>query len=202
MPFESRFVERRPMPELLLSPTRCPIPGCSDLKMRRNLLCLKHSVEVWGNVQSSNGEPLIQDAIVESVAEREQRAAAEEARRAEVRKANGSIYYIRVDDKVKIGWTSNLPQRMKSYPPHMVLLTDHPGTRADERDLHRTFKPSRASGREWYHPTQELLAHIGRAHDAEQKRRDEEHLARLTASAEESDAVFAASNAEATLLFK
>lgn len=173
MPVEpQRYV---PLPMVTL--VKCPIPDCRELTLRDHIVCLTHAVDIWTKVQATKGEPFFTEAIIESVARREQRLAEVEARRAAARKVAGTIYYIRVDDKIKIGWTSNLPQRLMSYPPHMVRLTDHPGTKADERDLHRSFKPSRASGREWYHPTQELMAHIDRVHREEMERREAEHWA-------------------------
>lgn len=56
------------------------------------------------------------------------------------------------------------------------FLAGHPGTRADERDLHRSFRPFLAAGREWYHPAQLLMDHIAEAkatmdaHEAERKK--------------------------------
>lgn len=179
MPTEPAPRRRRTRIGSVVSDTRCPIPGCRDYKLVRNLVCLNHSVEIWGHVQSLKGEPLVQEAILESVAERERRLEELEKRRAEARKQLGWIYYLKLDDRIKIGWTSNLGQRLQSYPPYAQSLTEHPGTRADERDLHRTFKPSRSSGREWYFPTPELMAHIDRVRAAEMERRTQEHLAQV-----------------------
>lgn len=164
---------------IFLEDAKCPIPGCTDRPLKGELVCTPHAVKIWARVQSIKGDPLIQNAITESVAEREQRMDEDERRRLEVSKTKGDIYYVRVDEKIKIGWSSNLGQRLASYPPHTVQLCDHPGTRADERDLHRTFKPSRASGREWYHPTPELMAHIDRVRNAEMERRSAAHWARV-----------------------
>ena len=164
---------------VFLKDTECPIPGCTDRPLKGEMVCTPHAVQIWARVQAIKGDPLIQNAITESVAEREARMEEDERRRREFGKTHGDIYYLRVDEKIKIGWSSNLPQRLMSYPPHMVLLCDHPGTRADERDLHRSFKPSRAAGREWYHPTPELLAHIDRVHHAEMERRTAAHWARV-----------------------
>jgi hypothetical protein len=73
------------------------------------------------------------------------------------------IYFLALDDKVKVGWTSNLEQRMKSYPPHSRLLVTYPGSRADERDLHRTLATSRVAGREWYERTPHIETTIREA---------------------------------------
>lgn len=146
----------------ILADVKCPIPGCTDRRLKTGLVCIRHGVEIWQQVQRSKGEPEIHQIAVESVAERERKLDEAHRKNIEFNKRHGQIYYLRLDEKIKIGWSANLGQRLMSYPPHMVLLADHPGNRADERDLHRTFRPSLAAGREWYHPTQELLDHIQR----------------------------------------
>lgn len=139
---------------------RCPIPGCRGSIPASSLVCVKHGVQIWKHIEAVKGASFVTGEI-ETFQERDQRRETDESRRVEARKQDGTIYYVRVDDKIKIGWTGgHLWGRLKAYPPHMKLLADHPGTRADERDLHRSFAPSRASGREWYHATPELLAHI------------------------------------------
>lgn len=73
-----------------------------------------------------------------------------------------NIYYIRQGDLIKIGYSTNLHGRLTSYGPTAKVLAHHAGTRADERDLHRTFRPLLAHGREWYNPGEVLLDHIAR----------------------------------------
>lgn len=142
--------------------TDCPIPGCRNSIPTNSLVCVKHGVQIWKHIESIRGASFV-TAEIETFQERERRQDSDERRRAEARKQPGTIYYVRVDDKIKIGWTGgHLWDRLKAYPPHMKLIADHPGTRADERDLHRSFAPSRASGREWYYATPEVLAHIER----------------------------------------
>jgi hypothetical protein len=78
----------------------------------------------------------------------------------------GQIYYIRLNDVIKIGWTSNLHSRLIDYNPGAVLLAHHAGTRTDERDLHRSFKPLRVHGREWYDGNASIiLDHIAKVID-------------------------------------
>ena len=50
--------------------------------------------------------------------------------------------------------------RLKSYGPTITVLAIEGGTRADERDLHRTFRPYLAKGREWYEPAPIIMEHI------------------------------------------
>ena len=74
------------------------------------------------------------------------------------------LYAMRVDDLIKIGWTSMLltdrRDRIKTECSASVveILAFTPGTRADERDLHHSLANSVKRGREWYHPTPEVMA--------------------------------------------
>lgn len=72
----------------------------------------------------------------------------------------GWVYYIRVDERIKIGYSADVRERMRAYPPHSDLLAVHPGTRTLEREMHAMFKGALAAGREWFHPVPDLLAHI------------------------------------------
>lgn len=72
------------------------------------------------------------------------------------------IYYLQVGGHIKIGWTSDLGKRMRSYPPNTELLAIHPGRRADERALHKRFAVHRSHGQEWYPLVPVLLDHIKR----------------------------------------
>jgi hypothetical protein len=134
--------------------TQCDIVGCPGIKLTDMIVCRDHALSIWSAVQHANNvvprvTPLTHHGHL----------------------IEGWIYYIRLDDKIKIGWTANLEKRLRSYPPHAEVVAEHPGTRADERDLHRSFKPSRAAGREWYYPTPEVMAHIEQARSAEMQRR-------------------------------
>lgn len=72
----------------------------------------------------------------------------------------GTIYYLRVGDLIKIGFTADIDQRMKHYPPNTELLAQHPGTRQTERRMHHKFLHHRASGREWFTPSDDITQHI------------------------------------------
>ena len=72
----------------------------------------------------------------------------------------GTIYYLRVGDLIKIGFTVDFGQRMRSYPPNAVLLARHPGTRETERQMHHKFLHRLAKGREWFTPCEEIDRHV------------------------------------------
>lgn len=72
----------------------------------------------------------------------------------------GTVYFLRSGGHIKIGWTSDLAKRMRTYPPDSTLLAHHPGTRKDEQCLHRKFAVHRTHGREWYTLSPVILEHI------------------------------------------
>lgn len=77
----------------------------------------------------------------------------------------GVIYYLRVSGLIKIGFTTNLEQRVKAYPPDTELLAAHRGTMKTERAMHTRFCAELAGRREWFRESDELMAHIHRVRD-------------------------------------
>lgn len=72
------------------------------------------------------------------------------------------VYYVQIDQHVKIGYSSNLRHRLKSYPLNRRLLATEPGDERTESVRLIEFAEHRAMGREWFHPAPRLLAHINR----------------------------------------
>lgn len=70
------------------------------------------------------------------------------------------VYYVQIMSHIKIGWTGNLEQRMRQFPPNSQLLAVHPGSRKDEAAIHKRFAHIRSHGREWYPLVPQLLEHI------------------------------------------
>lgn len=67
------------------------------------------------------------------------------------------VYYMRFGDRIKIGTTTDLPQRLGAVP-HDELLAVEPGGNGTERSRHAQFRSAHAH-REWFHVTPELLGH-------------------------------------------
>lgn len=150
--------------------SKCLLGGCGRSTRLTFLVCDEHAVEIWGIVESvkdTPASPIPSNVVLPA--------------RPPSHLDGGWIYYLRLDEKIKIGWTANYIQRMKAYPPHARVIARHPGARADERDLHRSFKPSRVAGREWYAPTPELMRHIEQVHEDNRRRFEEEQAAREAA---------------------
>lgn len=78
----------------------------------------------------------------------------------------GTIYYLRVGDLVKIGYTTSLDARMRQYPPNATLLAQHPGTRETEREMHNKFAAKLDRGREWFKSCAEIDEHIAAVQEA------------------------------------
>ncbi|MGW6569708.1 hypothetical protein [Streptomyces sp. NPDC054975] len=70
------------------------------------------------------------------------------------------VYFARRERLIKIGTTTNLPQRMMSL--HARDLATEPGDIVRERQLHRRFEHLRAPGRgrEWFQPGTDLIGYI------------------------------------------
>lgn len=71
------------------------------------------------------------------------------------------VYFLRFGDRVKIGYTGNLAQRLRALP-HDELLGTIPGDESTEWDLHERFAHLRIKG-EWFRAEPELLEFIASA---------------------------------------
>lgn len=70
------------------------------------------------------------------------------------------VYYARIDGCIKIGTTIDLDSRMNALAPECLLATEA-GSYDLEKARHRQFAKSKAPrGREYFHPTEDLMAHI------------------------------------------
>lgn len=98
----------------------------------------------------------------------EQRLTAEvttQERNSVLRALGSVIYAVRLPDNVvKIGHTGNLASRSQRLGTN-ELLAFRPGTYADEQQIHRGLTDHRHHGREYYHPTPEVLALVNGMRD-------------------------------------
>jgi len=74
----------------------------------------------------------------------------------------GVIYYLQVEDLIKIGFTRDLHGRLRAYPPMARLLATHPGTFQLEGQMHKKFAHHLADRKEWFTVHVALLEHIER----------------------------------------
>ncbi|QAY74054.1 GIY-YIG nuclease family protein [Agromyces protaetiae] len=69
------------------------------------------------------------------------------------------VYYVRFDDRVKIGTSSNPRARIAALPHHEVLAFEL-GGRVLERARHARFAAHRIPGTEWFERSPELDEHV------------------------------------------
>lgn len=70
------------------------------------------------------------------------------------------VYYVQIGEHIKIGYTSRLKERMKTYPITRRLLAVEAGGLSIEKQRHNQFKQYLDQGNEWFKPGPELLVHI------------------------------------------
>lgn len=140
---------------------RCVWPGCGTRHMmvRVGPLCWEHAQLVADAVNESTHR-VISNAQADA-ATRRQREAEQRAKVAASRGQHpGWIYYVRVGDRIKIGYSVDVKRRMRAYPPDSRLLAVHPGTPQLETEMHQRFAGSLAAGREWFRESTDLAEHI------------------------------------------
>jgi hypothetical protein len=76
----------------------------------------------------------------------------------EPRPAKGLVYFVRLGNRIKIGYTTNMKARMVAVP-HEEVLGTVPGTMTDERRCHAAFAHLREHG-EWFRAEPDLLKFI------------------------------------------
>jgi hypothetical protein len=105
-------------------------------------LCQKHALHVWAQVNTDIEGGEVKPPKL--------------PKKPKPQPGAGWIYYLKVGDQIKVGYASDLQQRMRSYPPNATLFAAHRGTLDDEKRIHASLAIHRAAGREWYHPTPEM----------------------------------------------
>lgn len=156
-------------PKLAKPDHLCVWPECTERRSFVTMpLCPVHVGYVHETAKRLKWDETREEAItrtrrMEATRRRSERVWAREDRLSETRGAKpGWIYYLHIDGKVKIGYTTDIVKRMRSYPPSSPLLGVHPGTPELERQMHEQFRGSLIQGREWFRPDGDLLAHCER----------------------------------------
>jgi hypothetical protein len=121
-------------------------------------ICIKHAAKIMAFLNDVVPAAIEDRMIVAAEAMRQDRHARTERQR----RAPDVfvVYYLQVGEAIKIGYTANLPTRLRTYPPHAKLLTYEPGGPALEAQRHKEFAEDLTAGREWFAPSDRLLAHI------------------------------------------
>jgi hypothetical protein len=145
----------------------CVWPTCERRTTHMNgkllALCVSHAWDVYAAVQDDvDNQPKISEHQLNRLIEGRQRRVREDEARESRAIEPGWVYYVRITDRIKVGYSTDVRQRMRAYPPHAQLLAIHPGTPTLERQVHADLKGHLAQGREWFRPDPEVMAHIDR----------------------------------------
>lgn len=163
--------------------TVCVVPGCGDQLMtwmngqrhkvleRRDSsleipICYDHAATVWAELVHHHAR---RDKFIEAIADVNEgiasRYATEKVQEKVdfLKRQDGDIYFIKLNGLVKVGWSRDLHQRVRSYGASAELLASYPATRDDETNLHRQLRPALAKGREWYDDGDVIQAFINEA---------------------------------------
>jgi hypothetical protein len=135
----------------------CDADGAPDMPFP---ICAQHAIELYRRmhemvtaVQGKHREyPQLHDAVVQAVKD-------------EADATPYVVYYVRVGDRIKIGRTMQLRQRLANYPPGSELLAVESGKSNLEARRISQFHHLLADRKEWFHPGADLLAHIARLQD-------------------------------------
>lgn len=77
------------------------------------------------------------------------------------------VYYLRVGDLVKVGFTTDLAARLRHYPAETKLLAWRMNGSFDmEREICQRLRTSVDHGREWFRPTTDVIAEVNAAREA------------------------------------
>lgn len=123
-------------------------------------ICVKHASQVLRYL-NSYAPGSMDDRIILAVRMMEQDRA-KQTERKRISNDFDVVYYVQVGGHIKIGYTSRLMERLRAYPPTSRLLAYEPGGKLVESQRHQQFADDLDAGREWFRPSEQLLAHINR----------------------------------------
>jgi hypothetical protein len=162
--------------------TRCAWPRCQaplesqiDLShephvTRYGVLCRTHAIDVAAAVLREQQihsmiEHIFEKQTSEDAVRLSEMRGKRERHEADIRSLRkdrpGFVYFLRVGERIKIGYSVDVKRRMRAYPPGCELLAVEPGDRELETQRHRQFAGSRTDGREWFRPTPDILDLVG-----------------------------------------
>lgn len=127
-------------------------------------VCMECQFKIVENLEAVLELPAVTEAMMKLArarrVEKKQKAVMNVMRRKRGEIGDGLVYYMRINGRIKIGYTTNLTQRSRNYPPGTELLAVEPGTREIEARRHNQFSRSLAQGREWFAESDAIRAHV------------------------------------------
>lgn len=129
---------------------------------QRVYMCQEHALQVWATVQEMIDPDTLRQIAYNRVTPHEERYP-ESYQPVPISECVGVVYFVRVGDLIKVGFSSDLGRRMKAYPPDAELLAYYSASFAEEQRWHKLLTVHRARRREWYHPTPEVMDAVEQA---------------------------------------
>lgn len=125
-------------------------------------MCLGCQFKIVSNAETALPLPAVTEAIARLARQRHEQKKLDARLQVilDEKNAEGWVYYMRINSRIKIGYTTNLRQRSRNYPPGTELLAVEPGDRHLESRRHAQFSRSLAQGREWFAESEDLAQHI------------------------------------------
>lgn len=130
----------------------------------RGTMCLRHQIEIMESLENVVQMPELSEAL--RLRKRKQwdikraRAVATAPLKSADPTADGVVYYMRINGRIKVGFTTDLTKRSRAYPPDTELLAVEPGGKSLERRRHEQFSRYLDRGREWFVEGPGLVEHI------------------------------------------
>lgn len=129
-------------------------------------ICMHCQIDIMTNLEKFVAMPEMSEAMYREARKRteiaKQQVKQENRRIATDPDSTGYVYYMRINGQIKIGYTANLRQRSRNYPPGTELLAIEPGTLELEKKRHGQFVRDLARGREWFRESDALAEHIAK----------------------------------------
>lgn len=91
--------------------------------------------------------------------ERQEQREAGFIRNSDQLESNATVYYIRVGNRCKIGYTRDFQRRMNALMPEEILATEVGGPILESK-RHEQFKDLRSHGKEWFRYERVLVEHV------------------------------------------
>lgn len=139
----------------------CDAPSMVDVPFP---ICKRHAeqliLHLTGETIEGRALRLMVEEQAKSLARKEEFDSEQEVRARRMAEQS-LVYYVRIGDHIKIGYTINMLARLSSLRiDEPALLATEPGGRELERQRHNQFKAERVSKREDFHTSPRLLEHI------------------------------------------
>lgn len=148
---------------------RCMWFGCTTAYLLPDInICANHAVRIKNRIEELDQQaiqrqmPAFKKRMDEQLDEQIERLKANKPQRDDFLEQAPEhwVYYVKNGDQIKIGFTTNLSQRLRQYPPNVEILGVEYGDEDLEKQRHEQFSAYLAYGREWFRDTQEIRDHI------------------------------------------